>query len=137
MLDLTVVRRLFSFALALIFAAQLLAGICVCLNTEENDHGKMSCCKPDKSERGAVSSLSNCCRESCGEPAGGGFPGSTNISSVQISAPVQAAVENLLADLKTKNNFKFAIPLSKRAGDSPQLFAKPPELYLRGHAFLI
>lgn len=136
MLDLAVVKRLVSLSLAFIFAAQLLAGICICLDSGQDDHGKMSCCKSGKSERASMSALMSCCRESCGEPTGGS-PGQANASSIQISAPVQAAVENLLANLKTKSNFKPAIPLSKRAGESPQLFAKPPDLYLRGHAFLI
>lgn len=136
MLGLAVVKRLVSFTLALIFAAQLVAGICLCLNSEGDEHGKTSCCKSGKSERAAMSSLMSCCRDSCGEPTGN-LPGQANASSIQISAPVQAAVENLLADLKTKTNFKPAVAISKRAGVSPRLFAKPPELYLRGHAFLI
>lgn len=136
MLDSAVVKRLVSLMLAFVFAAQLVAGICICLDAGGDNHGKTSCCKSGKSERPTMSSLMSCCRESCGEPTGN-LPDSANFASIQISAPIQAAVENLLADLKTKSNFKLAIPLSKRAGDSPQLFTKPPELYLRGHAFLI
>ncbi|HEX8565254.1 MAG TPA: hypothetical protein VF648_06255 [Pyrinomonadaceae bacterium] len=136
MLGLTVIKRLVALSLALVFAAQLLAGICMCLDAAEDNHGKMSCCKSEKSERAAISSLMGCCREACGDPTGG-LPGSANASSVQISAPVLAAVENLLADLNAKSKFKPAISISRRAGDSPQLFIKPPNLYLRGHAFLI
>ncbi|HYP50737.1 MAG TPA: hypothetical protein VEQ34_07335 [Pyrinomonadaceae bacterium] len=136
MLDLTVVKRFVSFALAFVFAAQLLAGICMCLSAADDNHGKTSCCKSKKSEQAAMSSLMGCCREACGDPTGG-LPGSANASSVQISAPVLAAVENLLADLHAKSNFKPLIAISKRAGVSPQLFIKPPNLYLRGHAFLI
>jgi hypothetical protein len=136
MLGLTVVKRLVALSLALVFAAQLLAGTCLCLDAAKDDHGKMSCCKSEKTERAAISSLMGCCREACGEPASN-LPGSANASSVQISAPVLAAVENLLADLNAKSKFKPAISISKRAGDSPQLFIKPPNLYLYGHAFLI
>ena len=136
MLGLAVVKRLVSVALALIFTLQLLAGICLCLNSGGDEHGKTSCCKSGKSEQTAMSSLMSCCRDSCGKPTGD-LPGQANASSIQISAPVLAAGENLLADLKPKSNFKPAVIISKRAGDSPRLFAKPPELYLRGHAFLI
>lgn len=136
MLGLTVIKRLVALSLALVFAAQLLAGICMCLDAKDGNHARMSCCKSEKSEQATISNLMGCCREACGEPTGN-LPGSANASPIQISAPVQAAVESLLANLKKKSNFKPAIALSKRAGDFPQLFIKPPNLYLRGHAFLI
>ncbi|MDQ4121117.1 MAG: hypothetical protein M3209_06700 [Acidobacteriota bacterium] len=136
MLDLTVVKRFVALSLALVFAAQLLAGICLCLETGGDNHGKMSCCKAGKSERASISRAMSCCRGERSEPTDN-LPGPTNASLIQISAPVQAAVENLLADLKTKSSFKPVVPISKRAGDSPQLFTNPPDLYLRNHAFLI
>jgi hypothetical protein len=136
MLDLSMVKRLVALSLALVFAAQLMAGICMCLNAAEDNHGKMSCCDSKKSDQASLSNATSCCKQTCGAPTGG-IPGSTNSSAFQISAPIITAVENLIASLKPKPNFASDIPISKRAGDIPQLSIKPPELYLQNHAFLI
>jgi hypothetical protein len=135
-LGLTVFKRLVSISLALIFAVQLLAGICICLDDKENSHAKTSCCKSKNPDQTSVSNLMDCCKQACGKPTGN-IPGSTNTTSVQISAPILTAVENLIASLKPKPDFPSAILLSKRAGDLAQLSIKPPELYLQNHAFLI
>jgi hypothetical protein len=129
-------RRIATISLVLIIVSQLLAGICICFDGKENSHAKMSCCKSKNPDQTSISSVMGCCKQSCGEPSGS-IPGSTNLTSLQISVPVLTAVENLLASIKPKPNFASAVLISKRAGDIAQLSIKPPELYLQNHAFLI
>lgn len=137
-------KRLAALLFIFVLAAQVLAGVCVCLDGDagggkDDSHAKMSCCKRQKSVRASVSPTA-CCDAPCGAPAGNGnnLPRSQSESSVKIPAPVLAAVEKLIISLNFRPTRGNAQPLiSKRAGETPLKSAHPPNLYLQNHAFLI
>jgi hypothetical protein len=133
-----VFKRFAAFSLALIFAAHLLAGVCVCFDGKENISSvETSRCHSEKTDSESVSGSMSCCSGTvCGEP-NGNVPGFVTVSTVQISASIATAVEKLIASLRPKPVFTLTVLLSKRAGDVPKLFSKPPDFYLHNHAFLI
>jgi hypothetical protein len=128
-------QRLAALFFILALAGQVLAGVCVCLDDEKDNHSKMSCCLRKKGEQPTMSKK-KCCDTPCGQPADN-VPQSQSESSVKIPIVVRKAVERLIISLDQRAAYDAFPAMAKRAGDESPPLVKPPVLYLRNHAFLI
>jgi hypothetical protein len=130
-------KRLFAILFIIALTGQVWAGVCLCLDTGEEDaHAKMSCCKREKAQANQVSARP-CCDEPCGETNGNKLPFSPSESNNKIPAPVLNAIEKFINSFNRKPNYTAPLIISKRSGDRRLQLSHSPDFYLQNHAFLI
>lgn len=127
-------KRATAFLFVLLIAGQVWAGVCGCL--EDGDHERSSCCMRDRSDAASMNKIP-CCESDCGDLDTQATPRTNTENSMKLTLRDNPEAYTLTAV------FKF-VPFRARGNDleRPKGFVRPhlprpPELYLRNHAFLI
>jgi hypothetical protein len=126
-------KRLVALLFIFAIAGQVSAGVCGCLGGETKS--KHSCCIRKKTVRDTISAK-GCCETNCLARQ------AENI--VQDRTEPSAKIKFHVAVERVSMQYALFPPVSARAGVSIKPFAgdrlkyaRPPDLYLRHHAFLI
>ena len=126
-------KRLTAIFFIFLIAGQVSAGVCGCLS--DVSQPQHSCCRHKRSANDAVR-RKGCCDNDCAMSQSERLPQDRTITSFEITSkavaqPLTPKVENFTA--VAVPNMAFAVT----AGDHRLKYSRPPELYLRHHAFLI
>lgn len=126
-------KRLVALLFIFFIAGQVSAGVCGCFG--DASQPQHSCCKRQKTERDAWRQK-GCCNNDCAMSRSEKLPQDRTNTTVNLT--LKAVAEPATPKLE---NF---VPISKQqaiasvtADDHRLKYSRPPELYLRHHAFLI
>lgn len=127
------VKRLTAFLFILVIAGQVSAGVCGCIGGESK--ATHSCCKRAKKSADSIQKKS-CCDADCAARQ--------SDRPVQDRTASQARLQSQAADKPREvHQFTFertaiirAVPVTRFTNHRLK-YARPPELFLRHHAFLI
>lgn len=126
-------KRLAAFLFIFAIAGQVYAGVCVCLGGDKE--AAHSCCKREKEARDSISGKAGCETDCAASPAGKPVidriepAAKIKFQAVQFSPAVpRISFENIRTG--------SSVPIRPFA-DHRLKYARPPDLYLRHHAFLI
>lgn len=128
-------RKLAALLFVLAIAGQVSAGICVCAGSQSSKAGH-SCCKRKKASGNSISKKP-CCDMNCMSQRSGA------VAQDRVDASAKVKFHELLAAVTlprpafphTRSRKIIAVP--DVFGTSRLKYARPPDLYLRHHAFLI
>jgi hypothetical protein len=127
------VKRLVALLFVFVIAGQVSAGVCGCLG--DVNQPQHSCCKRQKTNGDSLRQK-GCCDSECAMQQSERLPQDRTNATAKIS--FKAVVEP--AALRLDNFAPVAeLPIARSTVDQDFRleFARPPELYLRHHAFLI
>jgi len=126
-------KRLTAIFFIFLIAGQVSAGVCGCLG--DGDRPQHSCCKHERSASDALR-RKGCCDNDCAMSQSERVPQDRTITAFKITSkaipePAIPKLENFVP----VESPSFASSIA--AVDHRLKYSRPPELYLRHHAFLI
>ena len=126
-------KRLIALLFIFVIAGQVSACVCGCLGAESQP--RHSCCKRQKPDRDAVR-RKGCCDEDCALRQAERLPQDRTNSVAKITYKAEAELITLslvsFAPITAQN-----LALAAAVTDHRIKYSRPPDLYLRHHAFLI
>jgi hypothetical protein len=124
-------KRLAAIIFILAIAGNLSAAVCGCLDGDKTVH---SCCKKNSGD-GASLRAKGCCDTNCVMSHSQNSPQDrTETIKISFKTAIAASPEPIVrASLAPVDNFSLPAPFTNHR----LKYSRPPELYLRHHAFLI
>ena len=124
-------KRLAAIVFILAIAGNLSAAVCGCVGGDKTVH---SCCKKNSGDRASIRAK-GCCGATCAMSHSQSSPQDrTETIKVTFKTPIGAAPAPLVrAAVASVDNFALPAPFTNHR----LKYSRPPELYLRHHAFLI
>lgn len=126
-------KRIAALLFVLAIAGQVYAGVCGCMDA--NDEATHSCCKRSRSSSGAIKAK-DCCAADCSRPQT--ERPTQDRSNPRPQIKLQAVTPSVqLPAVSVERTSVTPLLTKQRLTDHRLKRPRPPELYLRHHAFLI
>jgi hypothetical protein len=127
------VKRLTAFLFILVIAGQVSAGVCGCIGGESKP--QHSCCKRAKKAVDSISKKS-CCDTDCAARQSDRPVQDRTASQAKLQSQTSDEPREALPFTFERTAIIRAVPVTHFTNHRLK-YARPPELYLRHHAFLI